>query len=480
MENISLRFVSSKIFKSLKREDDSSGDEKATKGGGQTVKNLRSPRLKSKWPLHLEELRNELSGNFPETFEGPIKTAIQLLHALDVNEATCDALQQAGSVAGMVLELKAGTMRFGGELQGGKAFLASIFKLLIQRDVEAAQRLYFLCDATAKNLLEMTEEYKDIEALPPVPAFDRHQAKRETALYIDHVRRTLKNPKAYFTVLMPLIRGCPPSARDKVLRLLGKDKDFNAALQKSPKLAAAVDELQTISPTAKRQSEARLALLVVTINPAIDEMLNTCKGVSDFWQDERTVALFAEVENGLSEQQFDLQALIATLCPGEETTLAHTVFVAGLMKHLIQGAHAREKLFDFQGFLAATLHAGMPGRCARWLANSAVGTCRTIVDVGGLVEAIEQAGKMSRLDIANWMTLGLWADIVSGDIDNEKYIQPALKGELESTGMLDPYSRRLQVVKDKSKESISRLAAAVNKSGEEMPKTEERRGPPRI
>jgi hypothetical protein len=458
-------FSSSKIFKPFKDDDDSSSDEKANKGGGKKVKNLQPPRKpKSKWPPHLEKLHNELSGRYPgRDFKTPIKTAINLLHALDVDEAVCDALQDEGVIVDMVNELQAKTMRFGEKLTGRDAFLVPTFKLLVKLDVKAAQQLHLLCDTKAKKPLERTEEYQWIETLPPAgPALDRKQAKREKGLFIDRVESTIKgDPKAYGTQLLLLIQGCPPSARGKVLKLLANDK-VSTACKSHRELDAAVAGLQAMMPDERGQVDTALALLVADINLAMAEAAVPGRRDFDFLQDPKVVALFAKAEKSLGEQQFDLDTLIATLCRGERTTAPQAKFVAGLMGHLIQGAHDRNELFDFQGFLSATLRSGMPGRCAKWLANSAVGTCRTALDVERLVEAMEQVGNMTGMEIGHWMSLGLLATVVGGDIGNSNYIKPHIKAELEKTGSLEKFQQRLQDVDENSRNSISRLAAGFN------------------
>ncbi|KWT74932.1 MULTISPECIES: hypothetical protein [unclassified Variovorax] len=464
MEALTRRFAPSKIFKTFKEDDDSSGDEKANKGGSKKVKNLQPPKLKSNWPPHLEKHYNELSALYPgRDFKTPIKTAITLLHALNLDDAACDVLHDEHVIENMVIELKAKTMRFGERLTGRGTFLVPVFRLLVKLDVKAARQFHFLCDPAAKDLRAGTEEYRLIETLPPAqPASDRKQAKRERDLYMDKVKSTINgDPKAYATQLVLLIQGCPPSARDKVLNLLANVK-VSTACRKSRELAAAVDGLQGMIPAERGQVDTTLALLVVDINLAMAEAEGPGKREFDFLQDPKIVALFAKLEKGLGEQQFDLGTLIATLCPGERTTASQAKFVTGLMGHLIQGAHDRGELFDFQGFLSATLLSGMPGRCAKWLANSAVGTCRTAVDVGRLVDAIEQVGYMSGMEISHWAPLGLWASIVGSDIGNSHYIKPHIKEELEHTGLLGELRKRLQDVDDNSRKSISLLAAGFN------------------
>ena len=467
MRGLTHRFKSpATIFRALKEDDDSSGDEKANKSGGKKVKNLRPPKLKSNWPPHLEKHHKELSDLYPgRGFKTPIKTAINLLHALDLDEVGCNALQHQGIIVSMVIELKAETMRFGEKLTARGAFLVPIFQLLVKLDVKAAQRLHLLCDMKTKDLLAETEEYRHIETLPPAkPAVESNQAKRERDLYIDRVKSTIDgDPRAYATLLVPLIKGCPPSARDKVLKLLANDK-VSTACQRPCELSVAVRGLQEMAPAEQGQVDPALALLVVDINLAMAEAEGPGKRDFDFLQDPKVVALFAKVEKGLAEQQFTLGTLIATLCPGERTTALQAKFVTGLMGHLIQGAHDREELFDFKGFLSAALLSGMPGRCAKWLANSAVGTCRTAVDVERLVEAIEYGAELTGMEIAHWQPLALWASIVGSDIGNSNYIKPRIKEDLEGTGLLGQLQKRLQVVEYKSRESINRLAVISNTS----------------
>ena len=468
MRGLTHRFKSpATIFRALKEDDDSSGDEKANKSGGKKVKNLRPPKLKSNWPPHLEKHHKELSERYPgRDFKTPIKTAINLLHALNLDEVACSALDDEGVIANMVSELETKNMHFGEELRGRGAFLISIFKRLAELDDKApAQEFLRLCDENAKRQLAETEAYDDIAKLPPArPNLDRNQAKRVRELFIGHVKNTIKgDPKAYVTVLMPLIQGCPPSARDKVLELLADNKVFKAC-KKSLKLAAAVAELQTISPAARRQVDAPLALLVVAINLAMDEVPEPREMASDSSQNPKVIALFAEVEKSLGEQQFDLQTLVAVLCPGKDTTQSQAGFVAGLMRHLIQGAHHREELFDFQDFLSATLLSGMPAKYVQWLTNPAVGTCRTAFDVQRLVEAMEYMARMTGMEIPQLMSLQGLANIVSGDIRNTEYIEPAIKEELKRTGSLRQFRQRLKKVEDEARESVNRIAASFNKS----------------
>lgn len=456
-----------KIYKTLK-DDDSSGDEKANEGGDKKVKNLQPLKRKSNWPPHLEKLYNELSALYPERdFKTPIKTAIKLLHALDVDEAVCGALRDEGVIVDMVNELQAKTMRFGEKLSGRDAFLLPIFKLLVKLDGNAAKQLHLLCDAKARDLFTRTEEYQHIATLSPVrPAFDRDQAKREMGLFIDRVKGTIKgDPKAYGTQLLLLVQGCPPSARGKVLKLLANDK-VSTACNSNPELAAAVVGLQAMTPDEKGQVDTALALLVADINLAMAEAGMPGRGDFDFLQDPKVVALFAKVEESLAEQQFNLDALIATLCPGKLTTATQAKFVAGLMGHLIQSAHDRSELFDFQGFLSATLRSGMPGRCATWIANSAVRTCQTAYDVERLVEAMEQVSNMTGLEIGHWMSLGLLATVVGGDIGNPKYINPSIMAKLKEKESLDKLQQRLRDVDENSRDSISRLTAGFNPPGQ--------------
>lgn len=466
MESLTRRFKSSTIFKTRKEDDDSSGDERASKGGGKKVKNLQPPKLKSNWPPHLEKHHKELSGRYPgRDFKTPIKTAIDLLHALNLDEAACGVLQERHVIENMVNELKEKTMRFGEKLTGPGNFLVPVFKLLVKLDVKAAQQFHLLCDPTAKDLLAETEEYRLIETLPAAqPASDRKQAKREKDLFIDKVKSTINgDPKAYGTQLVLLIKGCPPSARDKVLKLLANDK-VSTACGKPGELAAAVEGLQGMAPAEPGQIDTALALLVVDINLAMAEAEVPGRRDFDFLQDSKVVALFEKVERSLGEQQFDLGTLIATLCRGERTTASQAKFVAGLMGYLIQRAHDRKEPFDFKGFLSATLLSGMPGRCAKWLANSAVGTCRTAADVERLVDAIEYGAELTGMEIAHWQPLGLWANIVGNDIGSSNYIKPKIKEELESTGLLGQLQQRLRVVEDKSRTSINRLAVIANTS----------------
>ncbi|MGK6309029.1 hypothetical protein [Variovorax sp. DT-64] len=466
MEALTRRFKSSTIFRARKEDDDSSGDEKATKGGGKKVKNLQPPRLKTNWPPHLEKHHKELSDRYPGgDFKTPIKTAINLLHALNLDDVACNVLRDQQVIENMVIELKAKTMRFGEKLSGQGAFLLPVFKLLVKLDVKAAQQFHLLCDRTAKDLLAGTEEYGLIETLPPAqPAFDRTEAKHERTLYIDRVKSTIDgDPKAYGTQLVLLIQGCPPSARDKVLTLLANHK-VSTACKKSRELAAHVEKLQGMSPVERGQVDTALALLVLDINLAMAGAEGPGKQEFDFLHDPKIVALFAKVEKGLREQQFDLGTLIATLCPGERTTASQAKFVTGLMGHLTQGAQDLGELFDFQGFLSATLLSGMPGRCAKWLANSAVGTCRTAGDVERLVRAIEYGAELTGMEIAHWHPLGLWANIVGNDIGSSNYIKPKIKADLEGTGLLGQLQQRLQVVEDKSRKSINRLAVISNTS----------------
>ncbi|VTU22520.1 hypothetical protein H4CHR_01005 [Variovorax sp. PBS-H4] len=474
MEALTRRFARSKIHKPLKEDDDSSGDEKANKGGGKKVNNLHPPKLKSNWPPHLKNLCTELSERYPvRDFKTPIKTTINLLHALKLDEAACDALRDEGVIVDMVNELQAKTMRFGEKLAGRDAFLVSTFKLLVKLDVKAAQQFHLLCDAKSKDSLARTDEYRLIETPPSAqPAFDRKAAKRELDLFIDKVKSKIKgDPKAYGAQLLLLIQGCPPSARGQILKLLANEK-VSKACEKNFELAAAVARLQKMTAEERGQVDTALALLVVDINFALaeaealvgrqefDAFKNT--KVIDFLQDPKVIELFANVEKSLGEQQFDLETLIATLCRGERTTTSQAKFVAGLMGHLIQSAQERNELFDFCGFLSAMLLSGVPAKFVKWLANSAVGTCRTTGDVERLVEAIEQVGDMTGMEIPQWMALGLLATVVGGDIGNPKYIKPSIKEELETAGLLPQFQQRLQGVYDKSRVSNIRLAASFN------------------
>jgi hypothetical protein len=467
MEALTRRLATFKIYKALKEDDDSSGDEKANKGGGKKVKNLQPPRKpKSKWPPHLEKHYNELSARYRgRGFKTPIKTAINLLHVLNLDETACDVLHDEHVIENIVIELKAETMQFGEKLTGRGAFLVPVFKLLVKLDVKAAQQFHLLCDETTKDLLATTNEYGFIEKLPPAqPAFDRKQANLQRDLFIDKVESTIKGDptaKAYATQLLLLVRGCPPSARKEVLKLLANDK-VSEVCKESAELAAAVEALQGMIPAERGQVDTSLALLLFDINVAMARATVPGRRDFDFLQDQEVVALFAKLEKSLGEQQFDLTTLIATLCPGKLTTASQAKFVTGLMGHLIQGARDREEPFDFLGFLSATLLSGMPGACAKWIANSAVRTCQSAADVERLVKAIEDAGQRSGMKIAQRMLLGLWADIVGSDIRSSKYIDLNIKGELERTGLFNELLQRLQDVEERSRQSNRQLAAAFN------------------
>lgn len=454
------RFFLSKIQKPGK-DDDSSDEEKKTDKAGKNAKNLRPPKLSSKWPPHLKELHGKFSATHPAP---ALDAAIELLHALQLDAAACTDLRRSGVISDVLKELEGGHMHFGEVLTGRPSFLIPLFTFLVSpKNIQAAKRLVQLCDPGVMPMLIHTEAYDYMQALLQTEGKEAKGAKREKELFIANVERKIKGgADVCATQLEPLIRGCPASAQKSVLKLL-ESKVVKEACVQSSELADAIEKLR-MPPAAWSKAKVRLPNLVERINSAMSAAAlgDHSTGLQLLAHDEVST-LFGEVDMGLSQKDFDLQTLIAMLCPGKYTTQLQAKFVAGLMGRLIQGAHAREEPFDFRGFLSAALHSGMPGLCAKWIAGPAVQALRSAEEAEQFVTALEQM----IYDDAGMGTPQLTAlqqlvSIVSSDIAAAKH----LEADLSRTNSLGALQKRLEEAKENSIKRIVELSAASNAPGE--------------
>jgi hypothetical protein len=404
--------------------EDSSGEDKKPSNRYHALKSPLSPRLSAKWPRHLKALYEDLSATDPVPEVG---TAIELLHALKLDTHACNALCTAGVVAKMIDELKHDKMHFREVLTSRPSFSVLIFQRLVTLDVHAARRFVRLCSPKLQPHLYETHAFVYMhDQLQRESSFLHTEAKREKDLFVEKVAMKIKEGSDVCAKeLAPFIQGCPESARQKVLKLLANDEVHRACASESPPYEL-TDAIRNLEVGARRnKASPELGLLLVRIDTVMSEVeadankeAKARKEKSSGLRclmDDKVIALIKEVEDGVKSHRLDLQTVIARLCPGERTTQAQAKFVAGLMGHLIQGAHERHEPIDYERLLSAALQSGMPRSCTMWIAGPVVEALPSAEEAKRLITAMEAIITNEAPQLSKALTFPPSATIVSDD-----------------------------------------------------------------
>ena len=431
MEKFSLTARSNRSSWTKIPDEDSSGEEKKPSNTHKPHKSPITPRLSAKWPRHLRALYEDLSATDPVPEVG---TAIELLHALKLDTHACNALCTAGVVAKIIDELKHDKMRFREVLTSRPSLSISIFQRLVMLDVHAARRFVRLCSPKLQPHLYETHAFIYMhDQLQRESSFLHTEAKRERDLFVEKVAMKIKEgSKVCAEELAPFIRGCPESARQKVLKLLANDEVHRACALESPpyELTNAIHKLEGGAHRSKADPE--LCLLLVRIDTVMSEVeahahkeAKARKEKSSGLRcltDDKVIALIMEVGDGVKSERPDLQTLITSLCPGERTTQAQAKFVAGLMGHLIRGAHERHEPIDYEGLVSAALRSGMPRSCTQWIAGPVVDALPRAEEAERLIAALEAIIAKEAPQLSKVLTFPQSATIVSDDAGRPTHV----------------------------------------------------------